>query len=290
MTNAAGENYGAIDIVCNAFTPDTVNNGWMSTDKGFREKVRVKPEYRDGVSPEDYITMMDRCGIERSFLIAQRSGDLRIQGSAHMPTDYIAGLVEKYPDRYSGLIGIDPSRIMESLAEVEHAVRDLGFVGAHLYPHWFDEAPDAAKYYPFYAKCCELDIPIQMQVGHCLVYNPHRRLPSVGHPICLDRIAMDFPDLKLIGIHIGYPWYEEMISVAWKHPNVHIGLDAYAPKHWPEATRKYMNSFGQDKVMFGTDWPVVDPERAMSDVAEMEWKPEAKRKVMRGNALKLYGL
>jgi uncharacterized protein len=129
-----------------------------------------------------------------------------------------------------------------------------------------------------------------MQVGHCLVYNPHRRLPSVGHPICLDRIAMDFPDLKLIGIHIGYPWYEEMISVAWKHPNVHIGLDAYAPKHWPEATRHYMNSFGQDKVMFGTDWPVVDPERAMSDVAEMDWKPEAKRKVMRDNALKLYGL
>jgi predicted TIM-barrel fold metal-dependent hydrolase len=262
----------------------------MSTDKGFREKVRVKPEYRDGVSAEDYIAMMDRCGIERSFLIASRSGDLRIQGSAHVPTDYIAGLVEKYPDRYSGLIGIDPSRIMESLAEVEHAVRDLGFVGAHLYPHWFDEAPDAAKYYPFYAKCCELDIPVQMQVGHCLVYNPHRRLPSVGHPICLDKIAMDFPDLKLVGIHIGYPWYEEMISVAWKHPNVHIGLDAYAPKHWPEATRHYMNSFGQDKVMFGTDWPVVDPERAMSDVAGMDWKPDAKRKVMRNNALKLYGL
>ena len=87
MTNAVGEDYGAIDIVCNAFTPETLNNGWMSTDKGFREKVRVKPEYRDGVSAEDYIAMMDRCGIERSFLIASRSGDLRIQGSAHMPTD-----------------------------------------------------------------------------------------------------------------------------------------------------------------------------------------------------------
>tara|TARA_E500000331_G_scaffold209159_1_gene200539 strand:+ start:63 stop:935 length:873 start_codon:yes stop_codon:yes gene_type:complete len=290
MTNAVGEDYGAIDIVCNAFTPETLDNGWMSTDKGFREKVRVKPEYRDGVSAEDYIAMMDRCGIERSFLIASRSGDLRIQGSAHVPTDYIAKLVQTYPDRFSGLIGVDPSKIMESLAEVEHAVRDLGFVGAHLYPHWFDEAPDAAKYYPFYAKCCELDVPIQMQVGHCLVYNPHRRLPSVGHPICLDRIAMDFPDLKLVGIHIGYPWYEEMISVAWKHPNVHIGLDAYAPKHWPEATKHYMNSFGQDKVMFGTDWPVVDPERAMDDVQDIEWKPKAKRKVLRDNALNLYNL
>lgn len=290
MTKVAGENYGAIDIVCNAFTPEAVNEGWMSVDPEFRKKVRVKDEYRDGVTPEDYISMMDRCGIERSLLIAQRSGDMRIKGSAHMPTDYIAGLIEAHPNRFSGMIGVDPSKIMESLAEVEHAVRDLGFVGAHLYPHWFDEAPDAAKYYPFYAKCCELDVPIQMQVGHCLVYNPHRRLPSVGHPICLDRIAMDFPDLKLIGIHIGYPWYEEMISVAWKHANVYIGLDAYAPKYWPEATRHYMNSFGQDKVIFGTDWPVVDPERAMSDIAHMEWKPNSKRKVLRDNALKLYRL
>lgn len=290
MTKVAGENYGAIDIVCNAFTPEAVNEGWMSVDPEFRKKVRVKDEYRDGVTPEDYISMMDRCGIERSLLIAQRSGDMRIKGSAHMPTDYIASLIEAHPNRFSGMIGVDPSKIMESLAEVEHAVRDLGFVGAHLYPHWFDEAPDAAKYYPFYAKCCELDVPIQMQVGHCLVYNPHRRLPSVGHPICLDRIAMDFPDLKLIGIHIGYPWYEEMISVAWKHANVYIGLDAYAPKYWPEATRHYMNSFGQDKVIFGTDWPVVDPERAMSDIAHMEWKPNSKRKVLRDNALKLYRL
>ncbi|MEC8088289.1 MAG: hypothetical protein VXZ25_02600, partial [Pseudomonadota bacterium] len=91
MTEVAGENYGAIDIVCNAFTPEAVNAGWMSVDPEFRKKVRVKDEYRDGVTPEDYISMMDRCGIERSLLIAQRSGDMRIKGSAHMPTDYIAG-------------------------------------------------------------------------------------------------------------------------------------------------------------------------------------------------------
>lgn len=290
MTRIAGEDFAAIDIVCNAYTPEALGKGWMSTDRNFREKVRLKEEYRDGVAAEDYIALMDRAGIERSFLIASRSGDLRIQGSAHMPTDYIAGLVAAHPDRYSGLIGVDPSRIMASLAEVEHAVRDLGFVGAHLYPHWFDEAPEAAKYYPFYAKCCELGVPIMMQVGHCLVYNPHRKLPSVGRPICLDRIAIDFPDLVLIGIHIGYPWYEEMISVAWKHPNVYIALDAYAPKHWPEATRHYMNTFGQDKVLFGTDWPVVDPERAMADVAEMDWRDGAKRKVLRDNALKLFNL
>tara|TARA_Y100001934_G_C12367997_1_gene784638 strand:- start:3368 stop:3616 length:249 start_codon:yes stop_codon:yes gene_type:complete len=81
-----------------------------------------------------------------------------------------------------------------------------------------------------------------------------------------------------------------MISVAWKHPNVHIGLDAYGPKHWPTATKNYMNSFGQDKVMFGTDWPVVDPERAMDDIQKIDWKINAKRKVLRDNALKLYNI
>ena len=290
MISAIDENLLAIDIVCNAFTPEALANGWMSTDPDFHKKVKVKTEHRNGVSPEKYIEMMDRSGIERSFLIASRSGDINIKGSAHMPTDYIATIVNKYPQRFSGLIGIDPSRIMESLSELEHAILQLGFVGAHLYPHWFEEAPDASKYYPFYAKCCELNIPIQMQVGHCLVYNPHRRLPTVGHPLCLDQIAIDFPELKIVGIHIGYPWYEEMISIAWKHQNVFIGLDAYAPKHWPVATQHYMNTFGQDKVLFGTDWPVVDPERAMEDLKQIAFKPGVKGKILRSNAEKLYSL
>ena len=285
-----GEDYGAIDIVCNAFTPEAVQNGWMAVDRKFRERVRVRPEHRDGVPPDIHVEMMERAGIERSLLVASRSGDLRIRGSAHMPVEYIARLVNDRPDRYSGLIGIDASRIMESLAEVEHAVREMGFIGAHLYPHWFEEPPDAPRFYPFYAKCCELNVPVMIQVGHCLVYNPHRRLPSVGRPICLDRIAIDFPELILVGIHVGYPWHEEMVSVAWKHENVHIGLDAHAPAHWPEATRRFMNSFGQEKVLFGTDWPVVDPERAMHDVAELSWKSGAKRRVLRDNAIKLFDL
>ena len=290
MTNVAGEDYGAIDIVCNAFTPEALDQAWMSTDRDFRAKVRVRPEYRDGVPIEQYIEMMDRAGIERSFLIAQRSGDIRVRGSAHMPYEYIAELVSRRPDRFSGLAGIDPSDIMDGMRKFETAVKEYGFVGGHLYPHWFGEAPDAPRYYPFYAKCRELNIPVMMQVGHCLVYQRDRRLPSVGRPICLDQIAIDFPDLPLIGIHIGYPWYEEMISMAWKHPNVYIGLDAYAPKHWPQATTHYMNTFGQDKVLFGTDWPVVDPERAMDDVAAMDWRPAAKRKVLRDNALALFGI
>ena len=166
----------------------------------------------------------------------------------------------------------------------------LGFVAAHLYPHWCGLAPDHAKYYPYYAKCCELDIPIMMQVGHNLVYSRERRLPSVGRPICLDQVAIDFPELRLIGIHIGIPWTDEMISMCWKHENVYTAGDAYAPKYWPDAFVHYANSFGREKVMFGTDWPVIDPERAVREVEELGLREESKRLLMRDNALRVFKL
>lgn len=287
---SARPEYGAIDIVCLLYTPDEIAAGNVATDDGFREKTRMHPEDRQGVTIERYLEKMDRAGIERSLLCATRSGDLRVKGSVHVPYERVAEVCAKYPDRFSGIAGIDPSRGMDGVREFESGVRDYGFIGAHLYPHWFEMAPDAARYYPFYAKCCELEVPIMMQVGQCLVYQKDRRLPSVGRPITLDRVAIDFPELDIIGIHVGFPWHEEMISMAWKHPNIHIGLDAYAPKHLPASIVHYMNTFGQDKVMFGTDWPVIDPERAMDEMLDINLRPDSQKKVLRDNALQLFGL
>jgi predicted TIM-barrel fold metal-dependent hydrolase len=129
-----------------------------------------------------------------------------------------------------------------------------------------------------------------MQVGHNLIYQRDRRLPSVGRPIALDPVAIDFPDLKLLGIHIGVPWTDEMISMAWKHENVYIGGDAYAPKYWPESLVHYINTYGSHKVLFGTDWPVIDPERAMREIDELNFRPEAKRNMLRENALRVFRL
>ena len=179
---------------------------------------------------------------------------------------------------------------MQGLRDLEYAVKEYGFVGAHLYPHWFGLPPDHARYYPIYAKCCELEIPLMMQVGHCLRYQRERILPSVGRPITLDQIAIDFPELVLIGIHLGYPWTEEMISVAWKHENVYIGSDAYAPRHWPESFVHFINTWGKDKVLFGTDWPVIDPERAITEIDTLELRPESKQKFLRDTALRLFRL
>ena len=127
-----------------------------------------------------------------------------------------------------------------------------------------------------------------MQVGHNLVYSRNRRLPSVARPITLDQVAIDFPELKLIGIHIGIPWTEEMISMCWKHENVYTAGDAYAPKYWPKEYVHYANSYGKHKVMFGTDWPVIDPERAVREIDELGFRDDAKQMLMRDNALRVF--
>jgi predicted TIM-barrel fold metal-dependent hydrolase len=83
-------------------------------------------------------------------------------------------------------------------------------------------------------------------------------------------MAIDFPELKIIGIHLGWPWTEEMIAVAYKHTNVYMAGDAYGPRHWPKEFVHFINTWGQDKCLFGTDWPVVDFERATAEVGELD--------------------
>ncbi len=281
---------GSIDIVCNLFDPESVRLGQTGLDETFKEQVRMDPAIRGGVPVTDYLARMDRAGIERSLLVAVRAGDLAVRGSWELPYERVADVCRQYPARFSGLAGVDPYRGMQGLKDLEHAVKNLKFVGAHLYPHWFGLAPDHAKYYPYYAKCCELDIPIMMQVGHNLVYSRERRLPSVGRPICLDQVAIDFPELTLIGIHIGVPWTDEMLSMCWKHENVYVAGDAYAPKHWPAQYVHYANTFGSHKVLFGTDWPVIDPERAVREIDELGMRPTSKAKMLRDNALRIFKL
>ena len=281
---------GIIDIVVNLFTPQEVELGQTGLDEDFKKQVRMPAEMRDGVTIPDYIKKMNQAGIERSLLIAVRAGDIRVPESFEIPYKRVYDVCSQNPDRFSGLAGVDPFRGMEGLNDLETAVKEYGFVGAHLYPHWCELPPNHRKYYPYYAKCCELGIPIMMQVGHNLIYSKNRRLPSVGKPIYLDQVAIDFPELKLIGIHIGIPWTEEMISMCWKHENIYTAGDAYAPKYWPEAFIHYANSYGKHKVMFGTDWPVIDPIRAVDEFNNLNFKDSSKELVLRENAMRVFNL
>jgi len=279
----------AIDAVVNIWTPEALKIR-PNRDAFFGGKMKVKDDTLRGITHEEMLRRMDAAGIEKSFLIAAKVGPILHKSSYHVPYEMVAEAVNQYPDRFYGLAGLDPTEGMAGVRQLEKGVREYGFIGAHFYPHWFELAPDHAKWYPFYAKCVELDVPVQLQVGQSMLYDPNHRLRSVGRPITLDAVACDFPELKLIGIHVGIPWTEEMIAMAWKHPNVYIGTDAHSPKYWPESFKHYINTFGQDKVIFGTDFPVLGFERTRQEIEDLGLRPEARRKILRDNVLRIYGL
>ena len=281
--------YQAIDAVVNIWTPEALSHRPNWTNDFFVGKVKGKHD-SGGISLESMLQDMDEAGIGIALLVAAKTGRVGLPGCYHMPPEVVANAVKQYPNRFRGLIGIDPYQGMAGVRVLEHAVKELGFVGAHLYPHWFELAPNHAKYYPFYAKCIELDIPVQMQVGQSLIYSKDNRCRSVGRPIYLDDVACDLPELKLIGSHVGIPWHEEMIAMSWKHENVYISTDAHSPKYWPDSVVKYINSYGQDKVLFGTDFPVLRFQRTVSEIDGLGLKPEVRRKFMRDNAARLYKL
>lgn len=279
----------AIDAVVNIWTPEALA-GRPDRRSFYTEKMRVDARTFEGMTLEEMLARMDAAGIEKAFLIAAKVGPLGHRACYHVPYRLVAEAVQRYPHRFYGLAGLDPTEGMKGVRELERAVRDDGFIGAHFYPHWFELAPDHARWYPFYAKCVELDIPVQLQVGQSMIYDPSLPRRSVGRPITLDSVACDFPELKIVGIHVGIPWTEEMIAMAWKHPNVYIGSDAHSPKYWPASFVNYINTYGQDKVIFGTDFPVLDFERTRREIEALGLRPEAKRKFLRDNALRLYKL
>lgn len=280
----------AIDTVVNLWTEEAMKYRSKTNQSFFVDKIGISNQTYSGISLKEMLNRMDDADIELSFLIANKNGQLGLPSSSHLPYELVADAVKKHPDRFKGLAGIDPTEGMKGVRNLEKAIVELGFIGAHFYPHWFDMPPNHARVYPFYAKCVELDIPIQMQVGQSLVYNPERRLRSVGRPIYLDDIACDFPELKIVGIHIGIPWTDEMIAMAWKHENVFIGSDAHSPKYWPPQFINYINTYGKHKVIFGTDFPVLDFEKTRNQIDELKLREESAKLFFRENANKLYNL
>jgi predicted TIM-barrel fold metal-dependent hydrolase len=275
----------AFDIVVNLWTKEITQHYPDELDQ-FWDLINILEMTKNGIPIEDQLSQMDTAGVEKGLLVATTGAPVGSNIHFEKPFEKIAKVCEEYPDRFKGVIGLNPSKIMVWVDKLDRAVKDYGFVGAHIYPHWFDAPPDDRMYYPFYAKCAELGVPVQIQVGHSAQWF----LRTVAEPITLDRVAIDFPELKIIGIHIGHPWTEQMISMAWKHPNVFIGTDAHLPKYWDKSLVKFINSRGQDKVLFGTDYPVIGFERAIEELDKLELRETPKQKLLWDNAIRVYGL
>lgn len=278
---------GAIDIWCNGMTPELLGKytsypeikvaiSWMHQEDQWR-----------GRDLKEFISMLDEAGVERVFIpsIQMRSFQQKEMAVSVTPHE-VADLVSKCPDRLSGLCGINPYKKMDGVYELEKAVKEYGFVGAHLHTYGFERAFNDRDYWPFYAKCVELDIPVVMQTGHSAEFMPS----ALARPILLDDVALYFPQLKIVAAHTGWPWTEELIALAWKHPNIYIGTSAYAPKYWDKSLVHFANSIGKGKVLFGTDYPLVLHKDAIEQIEGLGLKEDAKRLLLREAAKKVFRL
>jgi predicted TIM-barrel fold metal-dependent hydrolase len=281
---------GGIDAVANLFTPQVVESRPEWTKKFHANKNKLPKHLVEGTPIDLMVQMLIENGFGHAFLISAQLGRRGLPGSWSLAPETVLDVVQEHPNYFSGLYGINPFDSMKGVREMERMVKDHGFIGAHIYPHWFEKSPDDPIYYPFYTKCAELDIPIQIQVGYCRIYEPRQRLESVGRPSTIDKVACDIPELKIVGIHVGWPWTEEMISVADKHKNVYIGTDRHPPRKWGEVLVNYLSTWGQDKVLFGTDFPVVPYDVARKEMKDLNLSAEIAEKLERTNAISLYRL
>lgn len=289
MTDVSGTKpaAGAVDHWCNLFTAEGLRRLYVEPEefRWVRETWKLGTRL-DGYSPEKFGQVMEDAGFSLAaipttkvynYVERRHIWDLSVRD--------VAPIVDEHPDRFFGMFGVDPLTRMRGVRELEGAVREHNFRAALLHPHGFGLPINAREWFPFYAKCAELDIPVLTLVGHAA-----EEMPSApGQPLFLEDVALYFPELRLVGCS-GWPWVEEMLAMAWKFPNVYYGTSQYAPRHWTPELVRFAAGRGAGKVMFGSGFPVLTHAEAIRQINELQLPEPARHELLRGAATRVFRL
>lgn len=233
-------------------------------------------------STKDTLDRMDQAGIETMLLSAWYGPD-----GVLVSNEDVARRIDEAPDRFRGLAGAPLSTPMEAVREIRHWVDGERFVGVRVVPWLWNLPPDHRQYYPVYTTCCELDVPVCTQVGHTgplLPSEPGRPIPY------LENVMLDFPDLTVVGGHVGFPWLDEITSLLHKFPNFYLDTSAYVLHRLPPAFIDLMKSAGKKRVMFGTNYPMLDPVKCLTGIDALGLDEDAKSEFLFGTAKRVFRL
>jgi predicted TIM-barrel fold metal-dependent hydrolase len=226
------------------------------------------------VSVEEMLATMDRCGVEKAVL----SVDVR------RPPDSVLRFCEAAPERFFLAANVDPGGFMKACWALEDLARSQPVVMARVVPFLHDLAPNHRTYYPLYAKCIELDLPISINTGI-----PGPPMPGeCQHPMHLDRVCLDFPELRVCMAHGADPWWNEAIRLMIKYQHLHLMTSAYLPKYFPPELLHYMNTRGQDKILYASDHPVLSMQRCIDAAMALDLREGVLEKYLHDNAEALF--
>ncbi len=230
---------------------------------------------------EATVKIMDAARVTKSLISAWVA-----PRNVMISNDEVADFVNEYPDRLIGIGSVDISKPMQAVAEIRRCVNELGFRGIRILPWLWEVPPSDRLFYPVYTACCDLGVPFCTQIGH----TGPLMSSEVGRPIYLDRVALDFPNLTIVGGHIGYPWTEEAIAVATKHVNVYIDTSAYTVNRYPSQLVQFMKTNGKGKVLFGTNYPMITPSKALDGIEALSLEDDVPDAFLFANAQRVFGI
>ncbi len=225
---------------------------------------------------------LESSGVNKAMICAWHGP----QGSL-LPNDFVAELVDQGDGRLEGIASVDISQPMQATESLRKCVNDYGFRGLRILPWLWELPPNDRRYYPLYAECVKLNVPFCLQVGHTGPLKPS----EYGRPIpYLDDVAREFPDLTIVGGHIGHPWTTEMIALARKYQNVYIDTSAYKPSRYPVEFVKYMKESNCKKVLFGSNYPMIQPEECLSELNTLNLSEDTLDRFLYKNAASVFDL
>jgi predicted TIM-barrel fold metal-dependent hydrolase len=199
-----------------------------------------------------------------------------------------------HPDVLIPFGSVDPHKGRAGAREARRLVGEYGVRGFKFHPSIQGFDPGDRMAYPLYEVIEELGVPALFHTGQTGI---GAGVPGGGgirlkysNPMLVDDVAVDFPELRIILAHPSFPWQDEALAVATHKPYVHIDLSGWSPKYFPPQLVRYANSLLQDKVLFGSDYPVITPDRWLADFEKLDIKPAIRPKILKENAARLLGL
>jgi uncharacterized protein len=278
----------AIDVHTHAWKSALqVDDAPTESQEAMGRYFRYAPQHSTVPEMADYYRKL-----KMAFVVFTVDGEKGV--SPKITNEEIAELAAKHSDVAIPFASINPHRGEEGVREARRLIKDFGVKGFKFHPSVQAFYPNDRMAYPLYEAIAEAKLPALFHTGQTGVGAGQRGGGGIhlkySNPMLVDDVAVDFPDMPIILAHPSFPWQEEALSVATHKPQVYIDLSGWSPKYFPPILVQYINTVLKEKVLFGSDYPVITPERWMADFEKLDIKPEVRPLVMKMNAARLLQL
>jgi predicted TIM-barrel fold metal-dependent hydrolase len=256
------------------------------------EKAAVQ-HFKSGAAPRDWSSQAEYYRSRRIGCVVFTVEET-LTGRPHATNDQVAQFAAEHGDIAIAFCSINPHRGRAGVEDAKRLVASGAVRGLKLHPPVQEFFPNDRVAYPLYEVFAEAKLPVLFHTGHSGIGTGMRGGGGIrlkyGNPLPIDDVAVDFPDMPIVMAHPSFPWQDEAISICMHKPQVYIDLSGWSPKYFSPTLVQYANTVLKHKVLFGSDYPWITPDRWMADFDQIGIRDEVRPLILKANAAKLFGL